>query len=91
MRLHVYHYAKELKINVIYAGHYKTETVGIKTLMNKVKEQFPDLNTQFIDLPTGFLIEINPNFFPIDFLKLKKINKNQKNFFRSFAIFFILR
>lgn len=51
---YVYHYAKELKINVIYAGHYKTETVGIIALMNKVKEQFPNLNTQFIDLPTGF-------------------------------------
>ena len=39
-------------INVIYAGHYATETVGIKALGAHLGEQF-DLEVEFLDFPTG--------------------------------------
>lgn len=42
----------ERKINALYAGHYMTETVGVKLLEEKVKLEF-NLATQFILLPTG--------------------------------------
>jgi putative NIF3 family GTP cyclohydrolase 1 type 2 len=42
-----------LQINVIFAGHYATETLGIKTLMKHLKNQF-SVTTEFIDMPTGF-------------------------------------
>lgn len=47
-----YHYIKEAKINVIFAGHYATETVGVKALMPILKKKF-NVETVFIDLPTG--------------------------------------
>jgi len=47
-----YHTAKENNLNVIFAGHYRTETLGIRALMEKVKEQFA-IDTVFIDVPTG--------------------------------------
>lgn len=47
-----YHKAKENNINVICAGHYKTETLGITALMEKVTEQF-SIDAVFIDSPTG--------------------------------------
>lgn len=47
-----YHTAKENSLNVIFAGHYKTETLGVTALMKKVKEQFAT-ETIFIDVPTG--------------------------------------
>ncbi len=47
-----YHLAKECGINVIFAGHYATETLGIKALMNVVGEEF-ELDVEFIDVPTG--------------------------------------
>ena len=43
--------AKEAKMNVIIAGHYATETVGVKALMPLVKEKF-NIATIFIDNPT---------------------------------------
>lgn len=48
----MYHVAKELKLNVIYAGHYVTETFGVKALMPVLKKKF-DVEVTFIDVPTG--------------------------------------
>jgi dinuclear metal center YbgI/SA1388 family protein len=48
-----YHMAKELCINVMYAGHYQTETLGVKALMKKVSNTF-EVETAFFDIPTGF-------------------------------------
>jgi dinuclear metal center YbgI/SA1388 family protein len=42
----------ERPINVIYGGHYNTETVGVKALARHLEKQF-GLQTVFIDLPTG--------------------------------------
>lgn len=47
-----YHDAKDYGLNVIYAGHYATETVGLKALARHLTQQF-NLHTVFIDLPTG--------------------------------------
>ena len=47
-----YHYAKEMEINVISAGHYGTETVGVNLLKKKVEEEL-GLETCFIHIPTG--------------------------------------
>ena len=48
----IYHVAKDLKKNVIMAGHYASETVGVKALMPILREKF-DIKTTFIDIPTG--------------------------------------
>lgn len=42
----------ENKINVIYAGHYATEAVGIKALGAHLNERF-GLEVEFLDFPTG--------------------------------------
>ena len=47
-----FHLAKEMGINVIAAGHYKTETVGVSLVMEKVKTE-TGLECIFIDEPTG--------------------------------------
>ncbi|ACJ17222.1 Hypothetical NGG1p interacting factor 3 [Thermococcus onnurineus NA1] len=44
--------ALDLGISVAVAGHYKTETLGVKALMPLVKEKF-DVEVFFIDEPTG--------------------------------------
>lgn len=44
--------AKDGKLNVLFAGHYATETVGLKALGNLIKEKF-DIEVGFIDIPTG--------------------------------------
>jgi dinuclear metal center YbgI/SA1388 family protein len=44
--------AEELGINVFYAGHYATETVGVKALAEHVARKF-DLPWVFLDHPTG--------------------------------------
>lgn len=44
--------AEELGINVIYAGHYATETFGVKALAGELKRRF-GLPWEFIDHPTG--------------------------------------
>jgi len=49
---HSYQLAKEGKINLIAAGHYATETLGVKALMNILKEKFK-VEVKFIDAPTG--------------------------------------
>jgi len=47
-----FHQAAERKLNVIYGGHYATETLGVRALARHLAEQF-DLETVFIDVPTG--------------------------------------
>jgi len=49
----IYHIAKEEKINLIFAGHYATETLGIISLMKLVKQKFPKIECVFEDIPTG--------------------------------------
>jgi dinuclear metal center YbgI/SA1388 family protein len=44
--------AREHGIVIFYAGHYATETVGVRALGNIVAEQF-GLESLFIDAPTG--------------------------------------
>jgi dinuclear metal center YbgI/SA1388 family protein len=39
-------------INVIYGGHYTTETVGVQALGNHLQERF-GAEFEFVDLPTG--------------------------------------
>ncbi len=48
-----YHEAKEGKINVVYLGHYASETVGVKAVASELEGRFK-VETVFIDEPTGF-------------------------------------
>lgn len=48
----LYHTARELGINVIAAGHYATETVGVKAVMELVSQKF-GIEVEFADCPTG--------------------------------------
>ncbi len=47
-----YALAEELGINLIFAGHYATETFGVRAAGNLLKKQF-GLRVEFIDHPTG--------------------------------------
>lgn len=47
-----YYDAQNAGINVIYGGHYTTETVGVQALGAHLQEKF-GLDFAFIDLPTG--------------------------------------
>jgi dinuclear metal center YbgI/SA1388 family protein len=47
----VYHEAREAGINVVLAGHYATETFGVRSLQALAEEW--GLETTFIDHPTG--------------------------------------
>ncbi len=49
---HTYHDATELGLNVIYAGHYATETFGVKALAARVADRY-DLEWEFLPHPTG--------------------------------------
>lgn len=44
--------AKESKMNCIFAGHYATETLGVKALGKYINEKF-GIVVEFIELPTG--------------------------------------
>lgn len=48
----VYYTAKDAGMNVIFAGHHATETVGLKALSKVIAKKFK-IDTVFIDLPTG--------------------------------------
>lgn len=48
-----YHMVKENKTNLIIAGHYATETLGVKALMPILEKKFK-VKCEFIDVPTGF-------------------------------------
>ena len=47
-----FHEAAELRINVIFGGHYATEILGLKVLARHLKQRF-SLDTVFLNLPTG--------------------------------------
>jgi len=49
----VYHQVAERGLNVVYGGHYATETLGLKALAAHLSERF-DLETEFLHIPTGF-------------------------------------
>ncbi|NHZ85023.1 MAG: Nif3-like dinuclear metal center hexameric protein [Planctomycetia bacterium] len=47
-----WHLIQETKINVIEAGHYRTEKPGVIAVLKKVQQKFK-LDCEFIELPTG--------------------------------------
>jgi dinuclear metal center YbgI/SA1388 family protein len=49
---HSYFDAMEFGVNVIYAGHYATETLGVQAMASHLAEQF-DIDWDFHDHPTG--------------------------------------
>jgi dinuclear metal center YbgI/SA1388 family protein len=49
---HTYFDAMEWGLNVIYAGHYATETLGVQAMASHLAEQF-DIDWDFHDHPTG--------------------------------------
>lgn len=49
---HTHGDAMELGINVLYGGHYATETFGVRALADHLAERF-DLTATFLDFPTG--------------------------------------
>tara|TARA_B100001123_G_scaffold349117_1_gene398951 strand:- start:4900 stop:5049 length:150 start_codon:yes stop_codon:yes gene_type:complete len=44
--------AAELGVNIVYGGHYATETFGIRALGEHLAERF-GLEQEFLNLPTG--------------------------------------
>ncbi|HNX59433.1 MAG TPA: Nif3-like dinuclear metal center hexameric protein [Spirochaetota bacterium] len=47
-----FHPAREYGVNLIFGGHYSTETLGVKALCAHLAEKF-GLEWNFIDMPTG--------------------------------------
>ncbi|MCX8068860.1 MAG: Nif3-like dinuclear metal center hexameric protein [Anaerolineae bacterium] len=47
-----FHTVAELEMNVFFAGHYATESVGLKALARHLEQKF-GLETVFLDIPTG--------------------------------------
>jgi dinuclear metal center YbgI/SA1388 family protein len=47
-----YWMAKEARMNVLFAGHYATETLGVKALGEHLQQKF-GLDVEMIELPTG--------------------------------------
>lgn len=47
-----YPLAEELGLNVLYAGHYATETFGVRVLADELSSKF-QIEHEFIDHPTG--------------------------------------
>lgn len=50
--IEAYYSAKDSKMNVIFAGHHATETLGLKALAEVIRRKFR-IQCMFIDLPTG--------------------------------------
>ena len=48
----IYHHCLEGRVNVIFGGHYLTETSGVTFLAEKLEKE-TDLETVFFDIPTG--------------------------------------
>jgi dinuclear metal center YbgI/SA1388 family protein len=48
----IYHDCLEAGIHVIFAGHYYTETFGVRLLRDRLAQE-TGLETQYLDLPTG--------------------------------------
>ena len=51
-RQFAYHFARDNALNVIFAGHYATETLGVKELGKALTLKF-NTEWEFINLPTG--------------------------------------
>jgi dinuclear metal center YbgI/SA1388 family protein len=49
----IYHESLEAGLNVIFAGHYATEVYGVESVRRTVEKEI-NLETVFIDLPTGY-------------------------------------
>ena len=49
----IYHQCREAGINVLFAGHYRTEIYGVKALAETVASEL-NLETVFLDIPTGY-------------------------------------
>ena len=49
---HTFHEAGEIGLNVIYGGHYATETAGVRALGSLLADQY-GLEFKFLDHPTG--------------------------------------
>jgi dinuclear metal center YbgI/SA1388 family protein len=49
----IYHLCQEAGINVIFGGHYRTETFGVLSVKKRVEDEL-GLDTLFIDIPTGY-------------------------------------
>ncbi len=47
-----YHEAVERALNVLFAGHYATETLGVRALARHLEDEV-GLETVFLDIPTG--------------------------------------
>jgi len=47
-----YTLAEELKVNLVFAGHYATETLGVRAVGEMLAKKFK-LHVEFIDHPTG--------------------------------------
>ena len=47
-----YTLAEEMKVNLVFAGHYATETLGVKAVGDMLKKKF-GVAAEFIDHPTG--------------------------------------
>ena len=47
-----FHQVVERQLNVLFGGHYATETLGLRALARHIEEAF-DLETIFLDIPTG--------------------------------------
>jgi len=47
-----YTLAEEMKVNLVFAGHYATETLGVKAVGDMLRKKF-GIETEFIDHPTG--------------------------------------
>lgn len=50
--MEVYQTAKDMRMNVVFAGHYATEVFGIKALLTLLEQKF-DVDVEFLDVPTG--------------------------------------
>jgi putative NIF3 family GTP cyclohydrolase 1 type 2 len=48
-----WHNARELGVNVFFAGHYATETLGVRALGDHLRGEF-GVETVFLDCPTGY-------------------------------------
>lgn len=45
--------AKDARVNLVMAGHYGTEKLGVQDVGKKIVEKFPEVETEFLDNPTG--------------------------------------
>ena len=48
----VYHHAMEMGLNIVAGGHYSTEVWGVRKIMELCEKEL-NIETEFIDLPTG--------------------------------------